>query len=496
MLYATRRHRENFAAPPTISFLSFHVATMPDTPPSAPRRSWPRRMLNRLEVDQAVFFAILARAWQFLAGPVTLLLIATHFTGVEQGYYYTFWSMIGLQTFFELSFHNVVLNVASHEWEKLALTTDRTITGDASALSRLASLLRVTAVIYGVGAILFLAVVSFAGWVFFGWEEGSHLIHWQAPWVVLVALTALAFWMTPFLTVLEGCNQVKPVYQLHFARAVAGNLIVWVCIPLGASLWTPVIATIIRLACEGYFIAFRYRRFYSALLRKPTGPVLDWRVEVWPFQWRMGLRGLLGYFNAYLINPIVFHYAGPVAAGQMGMTWQVLTSLQAAALSWVTTRTARFGMLVAKRDFVELDRIFFRLTAIAFGMLSVGSIVFCIFVTVLYWSGTVHANRLLPPLPTAIFALALSIAVISNCQWTYMHAHKRSPYLLLTLVGSLLNGGLIWWWGSRYGATGAAVALLAMNGMFHLPIWSWVWFRERLEWHENPESRDNGVSIS
>ncbi|MCA9228014.1 MAG: hypothetical protein KDA47_20475 [Planctomycetales bacterium] len=128
-------------------------------------------MLNRLEVDQAVFFAILARAWQFLAGPVTLLLIATHFTGVEQGYYYTFWSMIGLQTFFELSFHNVVLNVASHEWEKLALTTDRTITGDASALSRLASLLRVTVVIYGVGAILFLAVVSFAGWVFFGWEE-------------------------------------------------------------------------------------------------------------------------------------------------------------------------------------------------------------------------------------------------------------------------------------------------------------------------------------
>ena len=72
------------------------------TPPS--QRSWLRRLLNRLEVDRAVFFALLARGWQFLTGPVTLLLIAHYFTPQEQGFYYTFWSVVGLQTMFELSF--------------------------------------------------------------------------------------------------------------------------------------------------------------------------------------------------------------------------------------------------------------------------------------------------------------------------------------------------------------------------------------------------------
>ena len=102
------------------------------TPPN--RRSWPRRLLNRMEVDRAVFYAISARGWQLLAGPVTMLLITLHFTPDVQGYFYLFASLMALQTFVELGLQTIIINVSSHEWSRLRLDEQGFVTGDATAL--------------------------------------------------------------------------------------------------------------------------------------------------------------------------------------------------------------------------------------------------------------------------------------------------------------------------------------------------------------------------
>src|SRR5690606_18580569 len=70
-----------------------------------------RRLAARLEVDRAVAYGVLVRLWQVLAGPVTLVLIAHHFTPELQGFYYTFGSILALQSFLELGFYVVILNV-------------------------------------------------------------------------------------------------------------------------------------------------------------------------------------------------------------------------------------------------------------------------------------------------------------------------------------------------------------------------------------------------
>jgi hypothetical protein len=85
----------------------------PDTPPE--QRSWPRRFLNRLEVNRAVFYALALRGWQFVGGAVSVLLISLYFTKELQGYYYTFSSLVALQSFFELGLGAVLVAIASHE---------------------------------------------------------------------------------------------------------------------------------------------------------------------------------------------------------------------------------------------------------------------------------------------------------------------------------------------------------------------------------------------
>ncbi len=100
---------------------------------SAPQRTW-NRQGDRLHV--------LARGWASLAGLVTVALIARFLSPAEQGYYYTFGSLIALQIVFELGFSFVILQMASHERAHLTLSPRRSISGDAVAHARLASVLQ------------------------------------------------------------------------------------------------------------------------------------------------------------------------------------------------------------------------------------------------------------------------------------------------------------------------------------------------------------------
>lgn len=452
----------------------------PSPPPH--KRSWPRRLLNRLEVDQAVFFALLARGWQILAAPVTLVLLAWYFTPVTRGYYVTFWGVIAAQMFFELSFPQVIVNFASHEWERLQITGDRQINGSADALSRLSSLLRLSLVWYSIAALLFIAVVATIGIELFASRESSHIVMWRSPWYALVGLSAITFATIPCLATLEGCNQVRSVYGLHFVQAVVGNLFVWIAIPLGAGLWVPAIAVLARLVCE-FGLLLTYQRFFFQLLSKNPGPTISWQGEIWPLQWRLALKGVASYFSMHFIQPVIFGYHGAVVAGQVGMTLNILSSLSSACTAWVRTRAARFGELVVRRDYQELDRIFFRLTAISFAAVTVASAAFCAFDFLLHKFDSKYAVVLMAPIPATILAIGTALSLVSSCQWIYIHAHKRSPYLNLTIIGSAATGGLIWGLGRSYGAMGVVFAYSSVMALYYLPVWSWVWYRCRREWH-------------
>src|SRR5581483_9084023 len=102
------------------------------------------RAKSKLGIDRAIAFTVVARAWSSIAGLVTVGLIARFLTQKEQGYYYTFGSLIALQIVFELGFAFVILQMASHERAHLVLHKDGTISGERTAHARLASVFQKT----------------------------------------------------------------------------------------------------------------------------------------------------------------------------------------------------------------------------------------------------------------------------------------------------------------------------------------------------------------
>jgi O-antigen/teichoic acid export membrane protein len=439
-------------------------------------------MLNRAEVDRATFYALLLRGWQLAGGAVSVVLIGWFFSRSVQGYYYTFWSLLALQTFFELGMCLVIISAASHEWSKLRLNEHGEITGDLAALSRLVGLGRWIAVWYGGLAMAFTLVVGVAGVVFFSLKPVPG-VSWFWPWLLLVAFSGGLLWTLPWNALLEGCNQVTAVNRFRLWQAIAANLTVWAAISWGAGLWAAVATAVVRLATELYFLGWRYRRFFRPFWQPAVGPGIDWRADIWPMQWRIAISGTFSYFEYFLFTPILFYYHGPVIAGQMGMTWTLITALQGAALAWVQARAPLFGMLVARQDYRELDRVYFRLTGISLAALAVGCCAAWGLVFGLYWSGVWLAERLLPPLSTAIFLAATVLYQWPRCQDFYLRAHRREPLWWLNAISSVLIGLFVWQFGARYGATGAAIGYAAAVLVFILPGKMYLWEHCRRKWH-------------
>ncbi|MFC1821060.1 hypothetical protein ACFLZG_08265, partial [Thermodesulfobacteriota bacterium] len=138
--------------------------------------------MNRVEVDRAVFFGVLSKVWSIVAGPVTLILIATKFSPELQGYYYTFGSILALQVFVELGLGSIIIQFASHEWAKLSIGEARQITGDSDALSRLTSLAKIITKWYFFGSIFLIFGLGIGGFIFFS-SQSTVSFNWQNPWM-------------------------------------------------------------------------------------------------------------------------------------------------------------------------------------------------------------------------------------------------------------------------------------------------------------------------
>jgi O-antigen/teichoic acid export membrane protein len=444
-----------------------------------------KKILHWAEIDRTVVFGILTKVWIMLSAPVTLLLIALYFTPQVQGYYYTFISMLALTIFVELGLSTVIIQFASHEWSKLSIDEAGQIIGDTDALSRLISLARTAVKWYLTGSIIVALGLGIVGYVFFSRKSDSS-IGWVSPWLALCFLTAITLGLTPIWSLLEGCNQVVGVYTYRLIQGLFASISIWLAIYLGAGLWAASISSVTGLVCAGIFLRCRYWQFLrTLLLSQPTKQRIRWRLEVLPMQWRIALSWISGYVVFSMFTPVLFYYHGAVLAGQMGMTWSMVNILPLISSAWISPRVPRFGMLIARRKYEELDKIFWRLTIRVVVVAGLGATTIWGFVYILNALKLPLAGRILPLRPTGLLLVSAVIVTISVPFSVYMRAHKKEPLLLISVICAILVCASNLTLGKYFGATGMTGGFLLIN-LFIYPFILLIWHRCRMAWHVEP----------
>ncbi len=442
------------------------------------------KLYRIIGIDRAIAFTILARGWASLAGLVTLALITRFLSPDEQGYYYTFGSLIALQIVFELGFSFVVLQMASHERAHLTISTDNVISGDPIAHDRLASVFQKTLRWYTMAAALLAAFLLTAGARFFSaHQHGNGDVSWRIAWYSAALAATLTFQLDPLLSFMEGCGFVANVARLRLAQAVTGSVLAWLTLMAHHGLFAPAMIMTGNAAVASIWLYRRRRLLLSLLRRNPGDNRIHWGTEVWSFQWRIAVSWLCGYFIFQLYNPVLFAYKGAVAAGQMGMALSIANALSTIALSWVNTKAAPFGALIARKDFAQLDHLFFRASKQSVAVCVLGGLTVWTLVFYLNLAHSRLAQRILDPASLGMLLGITTLNIVVAAQALYLRAHKQEKLLVPSVLGALLISISTYYLGRSYGALGMVSGSLVVALLVGIPMATYTFIKYRRSWH-------------
>ena len=446
-----------------------------------------KKILNLIGVDKAVGFGVINRMWSALAGPLTILLISQYFSKEEQGYYYTFYSLIGLQVFFELGLLTVLAQFASHEFAHLSWGTKGEIIGSEPHLNRFIDLLGKGFKWYAICAILLIGTLIPAGLYFLQQPTISETtVNWELPWILSVIGVGCNLLLIPFYGFITGSGDVASIQKRELLGAIINSLIGWSVIACGGGLFaipgvttgSLIVGTVYLLKSKPHLVKSAFLSAYGSLKSDHT---VCWWGEVWPMQWKIAISWISGYFIFQLFTPVLFKYHGPIVAGQMGMSMGIWSAILGICSISASVKAPTFGKLIAVCNWQELDKEFSKVL----WQSTLISILICSMALAIIYTlqkYTYIGERLLPLKYMCYLFIALIMQVIINNLATYLRAHKKEPYLLLSLFGGLLQGTCVLVIGRLFSFQGVTLGFAGIQSFLLIPA-LFIWLRCRKIWH-------------
>jgi len=428
-------------------------------------------------LDFHVLVTLLFRGWSIVAGGATMFLLPLWLSPTEQGYYFTFGSILALQIFFELGLNQIIMQLVSHEVAHLTETVDGHLAGHESHLGRLSSLARLISRWYGVAALLFALIGGISGVVFFMNKGTQPMSEWFGIWVVLVGATAANLWISPGLAVMEGCGNVGQVARLRLVQSVLGYAILWCALLAGAGLWVTAVVPVVSVVCTSYWLKIHGHMLHWLSSRTvDLKNKLHWRTDVFPFQWRIALSWVSGYFIFNLFTPMVFSHHGAVAAGQLGMALSIFSAISTIGMSWLNAKAPNFTMHIARSERCELNVLFKALFLRSTAVITFASAGFVFVAWYLNQIGLPMMARIASPDILAVLALVTVINSMVFAMAIYMRAHREEPMLTQSVVVGFFVACSVYI-GSIYGVLIMMLLYLLVCLFISLPWTIWLFMR-------------------
>lgn len=445
---------------------------------------------HKIGMDKAIAYTSGNGVIGAFIGVFSVVLYATCLTKEEQGYYYTFASVLAIQGFFELGFTGIMTQFVAHEHAHLSWGADSiSLEGEGKYRSRLASLLHICVKWYSVVAVLFLIALQVAGTFFFekfGKDEG---VDWKMPWIVISTMSAWSLFTAPLFSFLNGLGLVKDMAKMNFYRTIVNTIILWGCLLMGLKLYSMAISSVVSaLYVISYFATHKFFKILAGIWKSEIQERVSYMKEIFPYQWRIALSWMSGYFIFNFMNPVIFASVGSVAAGQFGMSLNVLNHIRSFAMSWITTKIPLMSKLIEMKEYLDLDKIF-RKTVIqeVFVCLALlcGFWLTIVFLreTQFSFGGSVLSERFLDYVPLLLVSIPVVLQAVNDNFATYLRCHKKEPFLVISIVSGIASALSILTMGKYFGLYGITGGYCFLAIVF-FPWEYWIYKTKKAEWHK------------
>ena len=434
-------------------------------------------VLRRL-CDPTIVLGMASKIWPAGAGLVTLLLITSKFSPVQQGYHLTFQNLVGMSVFFELGLSQVIVQFVSHEMVDVRLGRLGVPEGNAQAIARLAGIARFATHWFLVAALLMAILLSVGGTIFFSSQPAVQII-WFGPWLLVCLAASVDLLLLPSQALLQGCDRFVDAYIYRLGRSMASSISLWIAMAAGAGLWSAGIALSVGCSTGVVILVARHHGLFFTLLRHAHDRSVDWRRQMLPLQWRIGLSWLSGYFIFSLFTPLAFHFEGPVVAGKVGLTLALVNTISSIAMTWAESHQSRFGILIANRKWKELDHAAMLSGALSIGTAVLGAVAMFVLMLVLPRTGLTIATRFLPSGEACFFVGTMLVNCVIFSQAFYLRAHKAEPFVWLSVGNAVLVASTAAIGEALYGAVAMGIAYFFSTALVILPWATAILFRFR-----------------
>ena len=445
--------------------------------------SWLARISQRLQLDRPLLFALAAKSWQAISGPITLILVISAFSVSERGVYYGLVNIIGIQAIFELGLLNVLISQAGNEAAKINKKNISSDQENQLAAQRMALLIKGSWQWFLMAAFLFILAGLGFGWL--SLASVATQLNWWLPLAVVIPIAAIAIALAPALAILEGAGHRDSIYSFRLLQIVTGSLIVWIALASGLGLWTIVLAATVQTAWMSYVVFVRHNDFFARFRDLPVpNDGFSWSRDVVPMQWRVAAISVAHYLASQLFVLVILGREAAESAtdaGRLGPTLTITTAIQMLALTWVQTK---FSLVSAHHGAGEREQAgtMWRQTAListALLCFALGTLI--LLIAFLPWLGRGWELNFILPWQLATLSIGLIANHLLALQSFYVMARRANPFWIPSVVGLLITAAAVWTFGRMYSTSGLVIAYAIATGAIALPLHSWAYIRFRRE---------------
>jgi O-antigen/teichoic acid export membrane protein len=452
------------------------------------KKSTLKKIATKFGVNKTILFTSSSSTISALGSILSALLVIKFLSFEEQGFYYTFGSIVAIQIFFELGLNGIITQFVAYEFANLGYDQELKITGNQFNKSRLSSLLHFCVKWYLVFSFGLLLILMISGYLFFiQFQQNNVSINWLMPWLLLSLSTALNLLLSPIIAFIQGLGNVKEIANFQLYAQFARLVFVSVGLFFGLKLYVLGVGVLILFITMLINILIRFKEQLIAIWNIPITEKIHYFKEIFPYQWKIALSWISGYFIFQLFNPVLFAAEGAKIAGQMGLTLTALNGILTISFAWMSTKVPLFSTLIANKKFDDLDLIFNRTLKQSMFINAILLLTFFSFIyTITHFSfkvgQTLISERFISLLPLLLMMVTIFLNQIVASWATYLRCHKKEPFLFNSIVGGILSAVSILYLGKHFGLTGITLGYFILN-IIMFP-WAYIIFKtKRAEWH-------------
>jgi hypothetical protein len=439
-----------------------------------------RRIAEKLQVDRSLLYALSARIWQAMAGPITMIFVIRSLTLDEQGVYYTLSTLMTIQLFFELGLLNVLISQAGHQ-----LSAIRNAENDeqlALAKSRMGQLIRASCKWFLGASAIYAIAAAVLGWKMLS-TKSAIAENWL-PLLCLSVIAAATVALSPLMAILEGAGFRNSIYRMRFIQMMSGAVVVWISLVLQFKTWTLVTSALVQFACVFLLTRVIHRRdldSYKINRAESTSNGLSWFKEVLPMQWRMALISIAYHVATQLFPLILFLFHSKAEAGQLGMTLTGTAAIQGMALAWIQTKYSLVSAMHGAGDREVAGTLWRRLAIISTILLVTAFVFVTLAIAALPLANRGWEKHFIQPWQIAILGFGCLANHWVATQIFYVLSRKGKPFLFASLVGSTATFIAVVCGGYWYSISGIVWGYTLTTCLITLPLhsFSYLQFRNR-----------------